>query len=86
MRNYGSRENRREAASFSPQEFREGTITAVRNIVRRLGVVLGAALDAAIGEMIQHDMIASAEELRDQLKPLVDALVHFEVEDVDGEE
>jgi len=43
--------------------------------------VLGAALDACISELISHNMVATAETLRDDLKPLVDALVHFNVED-----
>jgi len=69
--------------SLSAAEEREATTRAVRSIVRRLGVVLGAALDAAISEMLRHQMIDTAGELRDSLKPLVDGLVHFELENVD---
>lgn len=76
MRNLGSREEaKRRRVAESAQ------VRTIINIVRRLGVVLGAALDAAIREMIQHEMLATAETLRDELKPLVDALVHFELGD-----
>lgn len=75
-RNFGSREGRaRQGESAQVQ-------TIVR-IVRRLGVVLGAALDCSIRELAGHDMIATAEILRDELKPLVDALVHFELQDAE---
>lgn len=77
MRHY-SRGDRRAREGESAQ-----VLTIVR-IVRRLGVVLGAALDCAIREMIEAEMIATAESLRDELKPLVDSLVHFELEDSDN--
>lgn len=77
-RNYGSREDaRRRLAGETAQ------VRTIVNIVRRLGVVLGAALDCAIREMIQAEMIATAETLRDELKPLVDVLVHFTFEEVE---
>jgi len=71
---YGSRGDRRA-------EGESAQVRTIRNIVRRMGVVLGAALDACISELISHNMVATAETLRDDLKPLVDALVHFNVED-----
>jgi len=86
MRDHGSRKNRREAALLSPAEHREATVRAVTNIVRRLGVVLGAALEASISELIKGEFVATAETLRDELKPLVDSLVHFTLEaEDDGE-
>jgi len=87
MKQHGSRENRREAAALSPAEHREATVRAVTNIVRRLGVVLGAALEATMSELIKGQFIATAETLRDELKPLVDSLVHFQLQagDDDGE-
>jgi len=81
MLDSGSRKNRRAAAALSPAEEREATVRAVTNIVRRLGVVLGAALDASISELIKGDFIGTAETLRDELKPLVDSLVHFTLEE-----
>lgn len=76
MRNiqHGSRGDRRA-------EGESAQIRTIRNIVRRLGVVLGAALDACIHELLEHNMVGTAENLRDELKPFVDALVHFEVGD-----
>jgi len=81
MLDSGSRKNRRAAAALSPAEEREATVRAVTNIVRRLGVVLGAALDASISELIKGDFIGTAETLRDELKPLVDSLVHLTIEE-----
>lgn len=69
---------RASAASLLAE--REATVRAVQSIVRRLGVVLGAAHAAAESELIRHGMVETAEELRNGLKPLIDALVHFEVE------
>jgi len=82
MQHNFAREGRARSAAASPQ------VQTIVRIVRRLGVVLGAALDASIRELARADMIATAETLRDELKPLVDALVHFEAadaaEDADG--
>jgi len=76
---------RGSASSLSAAEEREVTTRAVQSVVRRLGVVLGAAHSAAESELIRHGMSQTATELRDSLKPLIDALVHFEVGDADGE-
>lgn len=67
---------RRSAGEAAPSA--EATVTTVVRIVRRLGVVLHAALDCAVRELASNDMVATAETLRDELKPLCDALVHFE--------
>jgi len=76
MRYAGSREDaRRRRAAASPE------MKAVLSVVHRVGVVLGAALDAAIDALIRTNQIKEAEELRDALKPFVDSLVHFEVGD-----
>lgn len=84
IRDVGSgRENRREASSLAAAQERNATVRAVRNVVRRLGVVLGAAHAAAEEQILRHGMVATAETLRDGLKPLIDSLVHFEVEDLD---
>lgn len=79
MKVYGSREDarRRHAGAAASAD---ATVKTVVRIVRRLGVVLGAALDACISELAREDMYATAQTLRDDLKPLVDALVHFEAE------
>lgn len=69
-------ERRRSAGATAPSAT-DMVATTVR-IVRRLGVVLSAALDCAVRELASHDMIATAETLRDELKPLCDALIHFE--------
>jgi len=74
MRHYGSRDHRARPSAAS-----ESTLTMVR-IVRRLGVVLSAALDCCIRELAANDAIATAETLRDELKPLCDALIHFELD------
>lgn len=42
-------------------------------------------MEAALSELIRAEMIATAEELRNNLNPLVDALCHFELEDLDKE-
>lgn len=57
----------------------------VLRIVRRLGVVLGSAMECAIAELIRNEMISTAEELRNNLNPLVDALCHFELQDLDDD-
>jgi len=73
MRYAGSREDaRRRRAAASPE------MKALCSVVHRLGVVLGAALDAAIDALIRTNQIKEAEELRDELKPHVDWLVHYE--------
>lgn len=65
------------------------TLQTVERIVRRVGVTLNAALDCAIRELVAHDLQATAETLRDELKPLCDSLIHFEalesVEDDHGD-
>jgi len=79
IREYGSREDaRRRSAGVTPSA--EATVETVVRVVRRVGVTLSAALDCAIRELAEHDMVASAETLRDELKPLCDALIHFEAE------
>jgi len=83
---HGSRKNRREAAALSPQEQRAATIRAVTNIVRRMGVVLNAALDVTINQLLQQEMLSTAEALRDELKPLCDNLIHFTYEGYDDGE
>lgn len=76
-REYGSRGSARGRRPREPQTA-EATVETVVDIVRRVGVALHKALDAAVSELMHNDMIASAETLRDELKPLCDALIHFE--------
>lgn len=83
---HGSRRMGRASASLTAAEERAATVKAVQNVMRRFGVVLGAALDAAISELIRNELINTAECLRDEIKPLVDSLVHFEVGGDDGDE
>lgn len=80
-RHYGSREDARRRSAGAT-----ATVLTIRNIVRRMGVTLNAALDCAISEMLAHSMVETAGALRDELKPLVDALVHFEVDELDNAE
>lgn len=77
MRDYGSRESARRRHAGEAASAAETVLTVIR-IVRRLGVILDAALTAAISELLRNDMLATAETLRDELKPLCDALIHFE--------
>jgi len=60
-----------------------GTVKTVVHIVRRLGVVLNRALDVAITQLLAQEMLATAEALRDDLKPLCDALIHFEAAELE---
>jgi len=46
--------------------------------VRRIGLVLAKVHEMAMSAAVAADA-AGAEELNDELKPLVDALIHFEV-------
>lgn len=81
MRVYGNERMRGNRSSLSAAQEREVTTRAIQNIVRRLGIVLGAALDAAIHQLLKggDENVGLCEALRDALKPYVDQLVHFEV-------
>lgn len=81
-RNFGKRTIGAKApSSFSAAEERAAMTRAIQNVVRRLGVVLNAALDASISQLLQAEALDTAGVLRDELKPLCDALIHFEVHD-----
>lgn len=85
-RQYGSREDARRRLAGATAS--TASVITMRNIVRRMGVTLNAALDCCISELIAHNMVNTAASLRDELKPLCDALVHFDLteEDDDGDE
>jgi len=77
VRHHGSRENAGREARVSTQEQELRTATIV---VRRLGFVLGAAHEQCERSLLEKGLHETASVLRDSLKPLVDALIHFEVE------
>jgi len=68
----------------------ERKVATVVTVVRRLGYVLLQALEASEQDLVKAGYGATAETLRDELKPLCDALLHFEApkqqELFDGEE
>lgn len=51
-------------------------------VIRRLGYVALTAYDVIQGNLTSRGNYRLAEALGDTLKPLVDMLVHFELEDV----
>lgn len=57
----------------------DSQIATVVTVVRRLGFVLGKAHELCESDLIRNGFHETAEVLRDELKPLIDALVHFEV-------
>lgn len=82
MRHYGQ-------GRSASGERRENVTASARTIVRvtrRIGVILGAALDAAISELLRQHALNTATELRDALKPLVDSLCHFELDDLEEDD
>jgi len=91
MRSDGSRKLKRMGpqGALSALEMKVATVVTV---VRRLGYVLLQALEASEKDLADAGYGATAETLRDELKPLCDALLHFEApqqvlvpEDYDGE-
>lgn len=73
----GSRRERRMGpkGALSALELKVATVVTV---VRRLGFVLLQALEASERDLADAGYGATAELLRDELKPLCDALLHFE--------
>jgi len=71
----GSRERmeRESASSLSAQAL------GLQAMVRRTGVILDRVLTLVATCCRSDDDVAKAETLRDELKPLIDALIHFEV-------
>lgn len=76
-RSDGSRTNKRmgPGGALSALELKVATVVTV---VRRLGHVLMTAHQVAEKDLIAHGFQATAEELRNSLKPLYDAMLHFE--------
>jgi len=60
-----------------PADLLEEKVATVITVVRRLGYVLGKAHEACEADLIAAGFIQTATVLRDDLKPLVDALLHF---------
>jgi len=56
----------------------ETKVATVVTVVRRLGFILLQALEASEKDLADAGYGATAETLRDELKPLCDALLHFE--------
>lgn len=54
------------------------TRDALTNIVRRVGVVLNAVHEVVERDLLKADRVTEATALRDELKPLIDSLIHFE--------
>lgn len=78
MRNLGSRGSAPGARPANAISEREATTRAVTGVIRRLGRVLMAAHEVSEKKLIELDMPATAAELRDAIKPLYDAMIHFE--------
>lgn len=77
----GARSDGTERPPGSPSV--QGLAPAVVNtVVRRLGAVALAAHDTMMSNLISAGNEALAEALNDQLKPLVDCLLHFELEEI----
>lgn len=56
----------------------ETKVATVVTVVRRLGHVLMKAHEVAEKDLIEHGFHETAAELRDAVKPLYDAMLHFE--------
>lgn len=76
-REHGSRQKKRmgPVGALSALELKVATVVTV---VRRLGHVLMKAHEVAEKDLIAHGFQATAEELRNGIKPLYDAMLHFE--------
>lgn len=72
----GEHRGRRPPPSLSASE--------INGVVRRLGFVLSQAYTVMQSNLISNNRLDLAEALGDCLKPLVDMLLHFELEDHDG--
>jgi len=64
----------------------EEKVRTVVTVVRRLGVVLGRAHDICERDLLSSGFHETAAALRDELKPLIDALVHFDASSSEGED
>lgn len=76
MRNYGSKDRTRGARPASRIE--QDTAVAV-TVIRRMGFVLGRAHEVMESQLLDRGLHETASVLRDSLKPLIDALIHFEL-------
>lgn len=54
-------------------------LRALESVIRRSGVAMERLLQLVLTKVTSDDDVGLAEELRDELKPLIDALIHFEV-------
>lgn len=71
----GSREEdrARRASSFSAD------LRALEAVVRKSGVALERLFQLVLTRVVSDEDMQLAEELADEVKPLIDALIHFEV-------
>lgn len=86
MRDFGER----MVAGRKPREAiaqLDEKMKTVITVVRRLGLVLLKAHEICEADLIAAGFKDTAAVLRDELKPLIDALIHFDVErgDDDGD-
>jgi len=58
----------------------------INTVVRRLGFVALQVFNTIQGNLVSHGRHEYAEALNDSLKPLVDMLLHFELESDDTRE
>lgn len=77
MPDHGSRRIGRPSAS---------TLSAAQmeSVVRRMGFVLSKAHEEMMRNLLQSGQVHLAEDVNDSLKPLVDALLHFEITYAEG--
>lgn len=71
----------RERAS-APGELTPAQLVTV---VRRLGFVMSKAHETIMGRLIAQGEHELAERFNDLFKPLVDLVVHFELDELEGE-
>jgi len=53
-------------------------VLELQSVVRRTGVCLDRILTLVMTKVTSDEDLELAESLRDELKPLIDALIHFE--------
>ena len=71
------RGSRGEGRSRSDSSF-VAQLELTQNVVRRVGVALERMFTLVMTRVVSDNDLELAEELADELKPLIDALIHFE--------
>jgi len=76
----GSRKRmeRASASSFAAQ------VPELVSVVRKSGYALAKLHDLVMTRVCSDDDVELAETLNDELKPLIDAMIHFDVEALDA--